>query len=359
MSLSRTIHVSTPAKIHLLGEHAVVFNKPALMTSVDLRCHASLTASNSEIIEITSKNVSKTIQLTFSQIKLKTEDAQSKWSQYFKTNDISVLKSICSNELDYLAIVVGESLKLYNVPSLAKGFSLVIDSQIPLGGGLGSSAACSVSIAGAVSIFLGKPLQKEVINEIAYLAEQKKHGLPSGGDNSTVCYGGLVWFRKETPDLKIIQPMPFTIPSDLAKKFTLINTGKPSESTGEMVSLVRTLKETDPTIVDAFLQEQERLTRDLIGVVKNSNEKEFIRVIREGEKNLERIGVVSDYVKPLIREIEFAGGAAKICGAGGKTKATGIILAYSPETAIVEKIATSHNFSYFSQQLGVDGIKEE
>ncbi len=359
MKTDRTVHVSAPAKIHLLGEHAVVFNKPALMAAVDLRCHAYLTPSNIEEIEITSKNISRTIRLTYAQLTSITDSAQSTWDLYFKTNDMSILKSMLPDEIDYLAIVVGETLKFYNVPHSVKGFSLVIDSQVPIGGGLGSSAACAVSIVGAVSLFLDKPLQKEIINEIAYIAEQKKHGLPSGGDNSTVCFGGLVWFRKETPDLKIIQPIPFTIPSDLSKKFTLINTGKPVESTGEMVSLVRALKETDPAVVEFFLQKQEQLTRELVGVVKNSNETEFIRIIREGESNLERIGVVSDYVKPFIRAVESSGGAAKICGAGGKIKATGIILAYSPDTATVEKLAKAHGFSYFSEQLGVGGVTEE
>ncbi|MBI2329936.1 hypothetical protein HYU94_00925, partial [Candidatus Daviesbacteria bacterium] len=88
-------------------------------------------------------------------------------------------------------------------------------------------------------------------------------------------------------------------------------------------------------------------------------EKEFIRIIRDGERNLESIGVVSLFVKSIIRKIEKAGGAAKICGGGGKTKATGILLTYHPDKKVVEKIAKEVNLPYFRTSLGVEGLKEK
>ncbi len=149
--------------------------------------------------------------------------------------------------------------------------------------------------------------------------------------------------------------LDFTIPEKLAKNFVLINTGKPKESTKEMVAMVGKQSARFRNIFD----DQEKLVKELLPVLKNGNEKELIRIIREGEKNLERIGVVSSYVKSIIRKIEKAGGAAKICGAGGTTKATGILLAYHPQKKVIEKIAKSLNLPFFSIALGVKGLKNE
>ena len=69
------------------------------------------------------------------------------------------------------------------------------------------------------------------------------------------------------------------------------------------------------------------------------------------------MGVVSPFAKEMIRKIEKAGGAAKICGAGGKAKATGVLLCYHPKPSIVENIAKEYRLDYFKTTLGVDGLK--
>ncbi|MBU4099473.1 mevalonate kinase, partial [Patescibacteria group bacterium] len=157
----KQITVSAPGKLILLGEHAVVYGKPAIIVSVAKRCFVTLTPRNDKTIKIVSENQDQV--------------------------------------LDYPEFIISKTLEYFH-KKLTLGFDLSINSQIPINGGMGSSSALAVSIAGAVSLFLGQKFDKEKINAIAYLAEQKKHGNPSGGDNSTCCFGGLVWFRKETPD---------------------------------------------------------------------------------------------------------------------------------------------------------------
>lgn len=354
----KQIKVSAPGKVHFLGEHAVVYGKPAILTAVDRRCTVSLSKRNDHLFNFFSKNLNKQFSTTFRGIQEKTSQANNLWGKFISTNEVSQLKQITQTESDYPIIIAGETLKYYKISKLSNGFDLVINSEIPIGGGLGSSAALSVSMVAAVTLFLKKPFDKSVINDIAYIAEQKKHGLPSGGDNSTVCYGGLVWFRKESPELRIIQPIPFTIPDKLGQHFTLINTGQPVESTGKMVSLVRDLNKMYPKKIETFLENQEKLTRDLLAIMKNCDEEMFIHTIIEGQKNLENIGVVSNYVKTIIRKIEKSGGAAKICGAGGVTKGTGILLAYHPNNQKIQDIADSYDLNYFKTQLGVEGIKQ-
>ncbi|MBI2019681.1 mevalonate kinase [Candidatus Daviesbacteria bacterium] len=325
--MRNNITVSAPGKIHLLGEHMVVYGKPALLATVNLRVVVTLS------------------------------EAKGIYSSGLMDHQNDNIKKIIES-------IVKKELKVKFIPP----YQLEISSQLPIGAGLGSSAAVSAAVIGALLTFLKIKFDLTLVNKLTFEAEKVFHGNPSGGDNSTVVFGGLVWFRKEHPDLKIIQPVPFSIPKKLAKNFVLINTGKPQETTREMVELVesRVSKACDLTIFKSqessmkkVFDHQEQLVRELLPAVQTGNEKELMRIIKEGEQNLEKIGVVSLYVKKIIRQIEKAGGVAKICGAGGQTKATGILLCYHPTPSVVNNIAKSFNLDYFKTALGVEGLKDE
>lgn len=354
----KSIRVSAPGKLHLLGEHAVVYGKPAIIAAVNKRCFVEIIPRKDKKIEIISSNLKTSKIVIGKEIFAKTKDAQTKWETYIKTNDISFLKAITSDPLDFPTIAIGETLK-YLKKSLSTGITLSIKSDIPIGSGMGSSAAVAVSVAGAIYLMFNENFDREVINEIAYLAEQKKHGFPSGGDNAASCFGGLIWYRKETPDLKIVRPVPFSFPQKLAKNFVAIHTGTPVESTGEMVSAVRALYKKNSEFVDKILSSQEKLIRELLSAIKNGDDTLMIRIIRAGEKNLENLGVVSNSAKLLIRSIEEIGGAAKICGAGGKLKGSGMVLAYCLNKEKIEKLVALNRFWYNDLSLGAEGLRRE
>lgn len=352
------IIVSAPGKLHLLGEHAVVYGKPAILASVAKRCQITLSPRTDKKIEIISQTIQKSIILSKEEIRKQTDHAQKQWELFAKTNNPKLLQNITANPLDYPILCIGETIAFYK-KQLEQGFTLTIESEIPIGSGMGSSASLAVAIAQGVSLFVRQSLDKEHIKDIAFLAEQKKHGFPSGGDISACFYGDLVWYRKETPDLKIIQPIPFTLSEIVSKNFSTIFTGVPYESTGEMVSSVRSLYQEKQKATDAIFNEQEQLTRDLLTVLKNEQHEEIINIIREGEKNLEKLGVVSKYVQTIIRKIEKSGGAAKICGGGGKTKGTGTVLIYHTDKEKLKKILEKENFEVCDIMLGDEGIRIE
>lgn len=352
------IRVSAPGKLHLLGEHSVVYGKPAIIAAVDKRCFVAIKPRKDKAIEIISKNFNTTKTVTEEEILTKTKYAKDTWNTFSNTNDTTLLKTLTTEPLDYSEIVIGETLAYYGKP-LRSGFTLTIDSEIPIGSGMGSSAALAVAVTGAVSLFLDCSFDKEVMNTIAFLAEQKKHGFPSGGDNSASCYGGLIWYRRETPDFKIIQPVPFTIPRSVAKNFFTVFTGIPDESTGEMVSFVRAFYNTHKTSVDKILNDQELVTRELLSAIKEEDNTRILRSIRAGEKNLEKIGVVSPYVQSLMRKIEKAGGAAKICGGGGKTKGTGTVLVYHTDRKKIGGLLEKEGVSLSGIMLGEEGVRVE
>jgi len=314
MQNKNSFMVSVPAKIHLLGEHAAVYGKPAILTAVDRRLSVTVFASNQKEALDEYQNLRQIIEP-----------------------------------------IITKELKIKEIPP----YKLTISSQIPIGSGLGSSAAVATGVIAALLLFLKVKWNVNLVNKLAFEAEKVFHGNPSGGDNATVVFGGLLWFQKISQDKKIIKHLPFSIPEKLARNFVLIDTGKPAESTREMVNGVRLLSQEKPKVVEKFLIDQQHLTHELVEVIKNSNEERLMQIIREGERNLETIGVVSPYVSSMIRIIEAVGGAAKICGGGGKTKGTGMLLAYHPNPLVIKQIAEKRKLSFFQTRLGVEGLRRE
>lgn len=321
--MTSMIKFSAPGKIHLLGEHVVVYNKPALLTTVDLRIFVTL----SPVTHVISRNA---------------PDGASRGNL-----DLGLTEKIRKT----IEPIVKKYIRNKTIPP----YQLEISSQIPLGCGLGSSAAISAAYIAALLSFLKVKWDKSLVNKLTLEAEKTFHGNPSGADNATVIYGGLILYTKGVP----IQLLPFSVPKKLAKNFTLINTGRPKETTKEMVELVRVKGEEEREKFKKIFDNQEQLVKKLLLAIQTSNENQLIQIIRAGEKNLESIGVVSYYVKSIIRQIEKAGGAAKICGGGGQTKSAGILLCYHFKPSVIENIAKTLNLDYFKTTLGVEGIKQE
>lgn len=351
----QSITVSVPGKIHLMGEHAVVYGKPALIAAIDKRCRVTLTPREDSRIQIISEQLKQDVVLTIDEVMEKTYHAQKSWEKFRAEHDVSYLKDITKHPIDYLIIAVGETLLYYGIPP-KNGFTLSINSEIPIGAGLGSSAALAVAIASAITVFLEKDIEHARIHEIAVLIEQKKHGNPSGGDPATVRAGNLVWFRKESDILSVIQPIPFGVLDPLASNFYLVDTGSSDESTGEMIQAVREMYDEKIEFVGNVFNDLEKLTRDMVIVLKNNHEEDLIAIIKQGEKRLEHLGVVSDHVKQIIRKIEDSGGAAKISGGGGKTKGVGTILVYHTDRKKLEDVLSQFQLEPLSIRLGAPGL---
>ncbi len=329
--------VSVPGKVHLMGEHAVVYGKPALLAAINLRLQATVTP-----LSFPRKRESSVQRLD---PRVKPED------------DNSVVEIISSEPIDYvrhIIEVVREHYKFKELPRLR----ITIGSEIPAGYHLGSSAAVAVATAGALTFFLKKIWNPQLFNQLAYEAEKKMHGNPSGGDNTTVTVGGFVWFRKELEFLKSIWQLPFKPHSSL-NHFFLINTGRPKETTGEMVHYVRAKSKEQRAKYKNLFDENEEQTRRIARAMKEGDEKELVDAIQVGERTLEGMGVVSAKVIPLIRQIEKIGGAAKILGGGGRKEGVGFLLCYHREPKKIETFCKPLGYTIKNITLGEEGVRLE
>ena len=317
------IEVSAPGKIHLIGEHSAVYGKPAILAAINLRFHAKISKSS-------KKEILNVIQY-----------------------DNAILDF--QKNLEKL---ISKQFNIKEIPN----YKIEFDSELPLGSGLGSSAAfCAIFAAGLLK-FLKVKFDLKTLNELAYEGEKFFNGNPSGGDNTTVVFGGLIWYRKETDNLKTFTPLP----KSEIKNFILIDSGKPDEKTSDMVRHVTSLREGRSStggssrrgnlILEKFLQHQEYLAKQMVDALKHNNELYFIKLLNNAGKNLETLGVVSESAKAIIKKIRNLKGGAKITGAGGIKNGSGMILAYHKNLKELIKFAKEEGLNYYSVEITTQGV---
>ena len=152
--------------------------------------------------------------------------------------------------------------------------------------------------------------------------------------------------------------LPFKPQSSL-NHFFLINTGKPIETTGEMVTYVKEKMQKEKIKMEKLLALNEQQTKRIVLALKEGNEEELLDAIHIGEQTLEGFGVVSKTIQPLMRAIEKTGGAAKILGGGGRKAGVGFILCYHHTPKDIEYMCRPYGYSLKHITLGEEGVRLE
>lgn len=97
----------------------------------------------------------------------------------------------------------------------ARGFDLAISGDLPVGMGLGSSAALAVAMLRALSASAGEALGDQRLASGAHEIERVFHGTPSGVDSTAAAFGGVRWFIAGSPvrheQLVLPAPLPLVV----------------------------------------------------------------------------------------------------------------------------------------------------
>lgn len=110
------------------------------------------------------------------------------------------------NLSDDKAIAALEAIKsaIYGLHSPA--LNVTVKSDIPIGAGLGSSAALCTAFAAALCLLKYETLDENVLFEMAMVGEKLLHGRASGLDHYTCIHGGLVSFRIKGSPVRLEGP---------------------------------------------------------------------------------------------------------------------------------------------------------
>ncbi|KAL9272549.1 Mevalonate kinase-like protein [Drosera capensis] len=210
----------TPGKIILAGEHAVVHGCTAVAASIDLYTHVTLRFPSSDDENILKLQI-KDMGLEFSWLIGRILEALPGFTSPNPLTPISCsperLSSVASLVEEQkipeakigLASGVSAFLWLYTAIIGYKAATVIVTSELPLGSGLGSSAAFCVSLSGAMVALSGcisldssqegwlsyGESDLELVNKWAFQGEKIIHGKPSGIDNTVSTYGNMIKFR--------------------------------------------------------------------------------------------------------------------------------------------------------------------
>lgn len=196
-----------------------------------------------------------------------------------------------------------------------------VNSSLPIGKGLGSSAAIAVAIARALNQHYGLALDDERTNAIAFESEKLAHGTPSGVDNTLSTYARPMLFRRDD-DLHVDSLDIDELPP------LLVAWGDETRKTNEMVALVREGREASPAQFDALFDQMDSLSQQGADLLRARAWAELGAAMNVCHGLLNAIGVSTPHLERMVALARRSGAVgAKLTGAGGG----GSIVALCPD----------------------------
>jgi mevalonate kinase len=278
MSSPDNVQAFAPGKIILLGEHAVVYDQPALAVpvyAVQVRVSAR-PIKNRTIIE------SQKARYTLNSAPLADE----------LTNPLIRMVSLTAAH--------------FNRPIPRAHYT--ISSTIPVASGLGSGAAVSAALGRATALLIGQHLPDSTLNALVYEVERIHHGTPSGIDNTVIVYGHPVYFIRGQ------DPQVFSS----AKQLDILigDTGIPAP-TRESVGDVRKLTLSNPQLALPAIEQIGQLVQSARKAISNGDSLLLGQLMTKNHDLLQTLTVSSPTLDKLVDAAHAAGAlGAKMSGGG-------------------------------------------
>ncbi|MCL2032018.1 MAG: mevalonate kinase [Methanomassiliicoccaceae archaeon] len=305
------ISASAPGKFVILGEHAVVYGKPAIAVAINRRFYIRVRRGE----------------------------------EFRINNEIADLRS--NPHVRYIA---GRNDMI--------PVSVHMDSKIPPGSGLGSSAALSVAFSAAMRALGNRSVNKEEIAKEAFEAEYFSQGRGSPMDTSASVNGGgitlnapgcgddLLWSitkNEHSWDISKIAVPPMT--------FVIGNTGIKA-ATGPLVEKVKKYKDSNRFASD-MVDEIGQITLEGMDALRTGDIAGLGELMTKDHKLLSILGVSSNELNKMVSASLPYSYGAKLTGAGGG----GCMVALTDHPDKVCNAISSRGGVPFIVKTGVDGVK--
>jgi mevalonate kinase len=295
------IKAKAPGKIIITGEHAVVYGNPALAMAIKLCAKTILRKHTANKVLLFLRNLRYQEEFSFDELMKVKSDIDIRYAQFTK-NEVNI-KRVLRHPKDLLLYILAYSTEAFGI-ELQEGINIEIKSEIPGGCGMGSSAAIIISMLKALVFFFKVKISPEKLWEMGRAIENLQHGKSSGLDIYVALHKGCVFFENGKFYKRDVTNIPFV----------LINTGKPSSTTGLCVSeAAKHFKSGD------LLEKFAAVARAIDEAAQKNDLVSLKTYIRENHRLLMQIGVVPNKVANFIASLEKRNIAAKVSGAGAVT----------------------------------------
>ena len=289
-----------PGKIILTGEHAVVYGSGAIAMALDRGIRVAIRGSPGHSGE-------------GGNLKLRRceDDGQG-----------PVLKSVglglCGGARpdpdgegpEVMRLALSKLIEMFGEE--AKGLEISVDSMIPAGHGLGSSASLSVAIVKGCLQYFGVDFNREGLIGRAMELEKIFHGRPSGIDHTTIVDGGINFFKRHNGDFSIDK---IKCPRDL--KFAIGMAG-PHLGTSRSVAALGERMKRYPDVYKRLLEGISKVSEQMRDALTAGRLAEVGDLMNINQGYLNALGVSTPKLEALCAIARDRGSlGAKLTGAGG------------------------------------------
>jgi len=303
---------SAPGKMILLGEHAVVFGKPALALAIDLRISASVSRSDEYMVNG---------------------------------------RPMKKKHHAYISAALDEA---WGGPPI----NIDTISEIPSGSGLGSSAAVTVSSVAAMQSAKGR-LSSEAVARKSFAVELRVQGRASPTDTSTSTHGfgvlvspdemdGLLW-RIEHGE-SVWNMHHCDVPElDFVVGYTGIHA-----STGPLVARVKKLVD-QSSEARASMDRIGEIVLEGVEALKSRDKRRLGKLMDENQRLLNGIGVGHPALDELVAAVKPHSYGAKLTGAGGG----GSMIALTDDVKSTAEAIRRSGGEPIVVKVGSEGVRRE
>ncbi len=254
-----------PGKIYLFGEHAVVYGEPAIACAIELRTRVSATRSDNTTI----------------------------------CSDIGTT----GRDFEIHPYVSAAIRKLGSM-----NVSIDITTELPVGSGLGSSAAVTIATLAAINTEFGLGHGNEELAVMGHEIEKEIQGAASPTDTFVSTFGGVI----EIPSRKRLhQP-------DCGIVIGNTNKGASPRKTARLVKQVAELKDEYPEVIDPIIRTIGSFAKKGEILLSKKDYRSLGELMNVNHGLLDALGVGTTELSSLVYAARNAGAfGAKITGAGG------------------------------------------
>ena len=282
-------------KIILLGEHAVVYGRPAIALPIPLAVEAAIRKGGDGInVVIPRWGVEQKVRVT---------------NPGFTGIIAQLLEQLDLDE---------------------ENMTIEVFPHIPRAMGLGGSSALAVAIIRAIDQAYKLGLKDGRINELAFECEKAAHGTPSGVDNTVATYGSPLYYQRRDE-----QPLFSTLKLGQPLELVIGMTGKES-LTADTVARVRASWQQYPERYETIFDQIGHLTISASDAVKSGQLNELGELMNLCHGYLNALQLSTPELEEMIHVARQNGAVgAKLTGGGGG----GSMIALCPDRSTPVKAA--------------------
>lgn len=190
--MNQKITISAPGKLMLLGEHAVVYGRPCIVTAVNQRMKATVELLNEPIFQLEAPDV-------------KVQDYKKPMNE-LGVGDIPKGAKFVEMAISNFTHARSDLAKLI-------GIKVITKSEFSSQFGFGSSSASTVCIIKALSEITGANLDSKSIFDLSYKTVLDIQEKGSGFDVAAATYGGTLYYVTpgKTIEQLIIDSLPLIV----------------------------------------------------------------------------------------------------------------------------------------------------